>query len=114
MAPSVPTFRISSNGVLACEQNGPLPAPSFTLSNTANNTVTVQISAVAGAAKYLISRADNVDGPFINIGETTTTTFNDNNGGAGLALNETYFYQVRAARDAEANCVGAANHRASR
>ncbi len=96
-------------GVLACEQNGPLPAPSFTLSNTSNNTVTIQITPVAGAATYLISRAESADGPFINIGETTGTTFNDNNGGVGLLLDATYFYQVRASRDAEANCVGTAN-----
>src|SRR5688572_23922031 len=108
-APAVVEDFSVPQGVLTCEQLGPLGAPTFALSNTVDNTVTIQITAVAGANKYIVSRSDNANGPFTLVTETTSTTVNDNNGGAGLPLNETFYYQVRASRDAEANCVSNAN-----
>ncbi|HZG51951.1 MAG TPA: M36 family metallopeptidase, partial [Pyrinomonadaceae bacterium] len=41
-------------GVTMCEQNGPLPAPDFSLANTAPNAVTVTIQPVAGAVRFII------------------------------------------------------------
>ncbi|HYG10202.1 MAG TPA: M36 family metallopeptidase, partial [Pyrinomonadaceae bacterium] len=100
-------------GVASCEQLGPLAAPAFVLSNTIDNTATITISPVAGAARFIISRAESADGTFITIGDVpanpvTPTVFNDDDGGQGLILNKTYFYQVRASRDAEMNCVSGA------
>ena len=97
-------------GVTACETSGPLPAPSFTLKNTKNNTVTVTINggmAVAGANQYLISRGRSANGPFALIASVpaATTSYDDNDNGSGLQLNTVYYYQVRAARDAAADCV---------
>ena len=97
-------------GVTACEQQGPLPAPPFTLSNTTPNTVTITINGgtpVAGANKYIINRSTSPTGPFTVVAEipASQTTYQDNNGGGGLQLNQTYFYQVRAARDAAGDCV---------
>ncbi|HKP71588.1 MAG TPA: M36 family metallopeptidase, partial [Pyrinomonadaceae bacterium] len=101
-------------GVAACEQNGPLPAPSFSLANTTPNVVTVTINGgtpVPGAAVYIISRATSAAGPFTTVAEipATQTTYNDNNNGQLLNLGQTFYYQVRAARDAEENCVSTAN-----
>jgi hypothetical protein len=100
-------------GVTSCEQLGPLAAPAFVLTNTVANTATITISPLAGAARFIISRADTADGPFVTIADVpanpaTPTVYNDNDGGQGLILNKTYFYQVRAARDAEMNCVSTA------
>lgn len=101
-------------GVTACEQQGPLPAPAFALANTLPNTVTVTITPVAGAARFIISRADEAGGPFVTVADVAAdavnpTVYNDNNGGAGLILNEDYYYQVRASRDAGMDCVSTAN-----
>jgi hypothetical protein len=103
-------------GVTSCEQLGPLAAPTFVLTNTIPNTATITISPLAGAARFIISRADSADGPFITIADVPAdpnnpTVYNDNGGGQGLLLNKTYFYQVRAARDAEMNCVSTAQTR---
>jgi len=100
-------------GVTSCEQLGPLAAPAFALSNTVANTATITISPLAGAARFIISRAENAAGPFVTIADvaadpTNPTVYNDNDGGQGLILNKTYFYQVRASRDAEMNCVSGA------
>ena len=100
-------------GVTACESQGPLPAPAFTLSNTLPNTVTVTIPPVAGAARFIISRSESPNGPFVTIADVAAnpsgdTTYDDNNGGQGLILNKTYYYQVRAARDNEMNCISTA------
>ncbi|HEX8458714.1 MAG TPA: M36 family metallopeptidase [Pyrinomonadaceae bacterium] len=100
-------------GVAACETQGPLSAPAYTLSNTQPNTVTISIAPLAGAARFIISRAENPNGPFVAIADVAAdpnnpTIYNDNNGGQGLILNKTYYYQVRAARDAEMNCVSTA------
>ena len=108
-APAVVEDFTVPQGVLTCEQLGPLGAPSFALSNTVDNTVTIQVTAVPGANKYIVSRSENANGPFTLVTETTGNTVNDNNGGAGLPLNTTFYYQVRASRDAEANCVSTAN-----
>ncbi len=94
-------------GVIDCETLGPLDAPAFTLSNTANNTVRISISPVAGAANYVIARSTNANGPFTTIQTITGTTYDDNDNGAGLVKNQTYYYQVHAARSAF--CVGLAN-----
>jgi hypothetical protein len=92
--------------VTACETLGPLAAPSFALANNAANKVTVTINGgvpVAGAAQYIISRATKADGPYTKAGEipATQTTFEDSN----LLAGQTYFYQVRASRDASTDCV---------
>jgi hypothetical protein len=100
-------------GVTTCEQQGPLAAPVFTVTNTVANTATITISPVTGAARFIISRAESAGGPFATIADVpanpaTPTVYTDNDGGQGLILNKTYFYQVRAARDAEMNCVSSA------
>jgi hypothetical protein len=102
-------------GVTQCEQLGPLPAPAFTLANpvTSPNRVEIIINGgtpVAGAARYLISRASNPAGPFTTIADipATQTTYTDDNGGQLLNVGQTFYYQVRATRDAEENCVSTA------
>ena len=100
--------------VTTCEQSGPLAPPPFALSNTTNNVVTVTINGgtpVAGAAQYIISRANSASGPFTTIATipATQTTYNDNNGGALLPLGQTFYYQVRASRDASSICVSTSN-----
>ena len=97
-------------GVTQCEQLGPLAPPTFTLANTTPNTVTVTIALTPGANKFIISRAESANGPFVSIAEvpastTGTTSHND----SGRDLNRTFFYQVRASRDAQSNCVSTAN-----
>lgn len=96
--------------VTACEQLGPLAAPSFVLANNAANTVSITINGgvpVIGAAQYTITRAFTAEGPFTKIAEipATQTSYQDNN----LSAGQTYFYQVRASRDLETNCVSTAN-----
>lgn len=95
--------------VATCETMGPLAAPSFSLSTPSNNAVTVTIPAVAGAATKIISRSSSANGPFAKIAEITnaTTTYNDNNGGAGLPGGQTLYYQVRVTRNPE--CVSTGN-----
>jgi Zn-dependent metalloprotease len=93
-------------GVTDCETLGPLPAPQFSLSNTANNSVTVAVTAVSGAADYVIARSTNPNGPFTTIATVTGTTFTDNDNNLGLVLGQTYYYQVHARRSAY--CVGTA------
>jgi hypothetical protein len=100
-------------GVTTCEQLGPLAAPAFALTNTVANTVTITISPLAGAARFIISRAESASGPYVTITDipadpTNPTVYTDDDGGQGLILGKTYFYQVRAARDAEMNCVSSA------
>ena len=95
-------------GVTQCETLGPLAPPSYSLSNTQPNTVTVTI-VPNGAALYIISRATSANGPFTVVGTTTTTTFNDDNGGQGLSANQTFYYQVRASRTSDQTCVSTAN-----
>ncbi|MBC7931761.1 MAG: hypothetical protein H7Z38_14470, partial [Rubrivivax sp.] len=91
--------------VATCEQLGPLAPPSFALSNTTNNTVTINITPVTGAARYIVSRGDSAAGPFIKVAEGAGTSYND----ANLVKDNTYFYQVRASRDVDFNCVSSAN-----
>ncbi len=93
-------------GVVECEQQGPLAPPPFTLSNTRENAVTVTINGgqpVAGASSYSISRAERADGPFVKIATlpASQTTFEDNDNGRGLDGGETFYYQVRASRNSE-------------
>jgi hypothetical protein len=100
-------------GVTSCEQLGPLAAPAFALTNTTNNTATITITPLAGAARFIISRAEQAAGPFVTIADvaadpTNPTVYQDNDNGQGLILNKTYYYQVRASRDAEMNCVSTA------
>ncbi len=105
MAPVVVEDFSVPAGVSQCEQLGPLVPPSFSLANTTANAVTVTITPMLGANKYIVSRADNVNGPYTLVAETTGTSVNDNNGGSGLVKDKEYFYQVRASRDADSNCV---------
>nr|MDQ3333495.1 M36 family metallopeptidase [Planctomycetota bacterium] len=93
-------------GVVQCEQEGPLAAPAFALSNARENSVTVTINGgqpVAGASSYSISRADRPEGPFVKIATlpANQTTFEDNNNGEGLDGGLTFYYQVRASRNSE-------------
>ena len=96
-------------GVSECEQLGPLPPPAFTVANSGPNEATITIIPTVGATSYVISRATSPNGTFAKIAEilATQTTFTDNNGGEGLALGQTYAYQVRANRNAQ--CVSGAN-----
>lgn len=93
-------------GVVQCEQEGPLAAPAFVLSNARENAVTVTINGgqpVAGASSYSISRADRPEGPFVKIATlpANQTTFEDDNNGEGLDGGLTFYYQVRASRSSE-------------
>lgn len=90
--------------VVACETQGPLPAPGFTLANTAANTVTVTINPIPGAVDYVIRRAESANGPFATVATQSATTFQDT---SGIFVGKTYFYQVHARRNAD--CVGTAN-----
>jgi Zn-dependent metalloprotease len=98
-------------GVTECESQGPLAAPTFTLSNGAPNSVTVTITAQSGATSYVIGRSANPNGPFTTIATVPSnqTTYTDTDNGDNLTLvkDQTYYYQVRAARNAF--CVGAAS-----
>ena len=98
-------------GVTECETSGPLPAPNFTLSNSAPNAVTVTITALQGAANYVIGRSESPNGPFTTIatipGNQTTYTDTDNGDNLTLQIGKTYYYQVRASRNAQ--CVGSAS-----
>ena len=100
---SVPTT------VTECEQSGPLPAPVFSLANVVANQVAVTITPVANAAKYVILRGNTENGPFTKIGEIPGSqhAFADDNGGAGLPKNQTFYYQVHATRNDD--CVSSAN-----
>ena len=95
-------------GVTECEQLGPLPPPVYTLTNTTQNVVTVNITPVPGAATYIISRSNSAGGPFQRVAEipATQNTYQDDNGGQGLVLNQTYYYQVRATRNPQ--CISTA------
>ena len=92
-------------GVAACEQQGPLSQPSFTLSSPVDNAARVSITALADAATFIISRRDTAVGPFQKIAEipATETAYDDNN----LPGGRTYFFQVRATRNPE--CVSPAS-----
>ncbi|MBC7798468.1 MAG: M36 family metallopeptidase [Pyrinomonadaceae bacterium] len=100
--------------VVACETQGPLAAPNFTLTNPSANTAVVTIPQVSGATSFVVARSTNANGPFSTIATVNqntnpllSTTFTDNDGGQGLIANQTYFYQVHAARNS--SCVGVAN-----
>jgi hypothetical protein len=95
-----------------CEALGPLAAPPFTVSNLIKNTATLNINdgvRVRDAQTYIISRGTSADGPFTRIAElqAITTVFRDDNGGQNLQVGQTFYYQVRASRNAE--CVSPAN-----
>ncbi len=99
-------------GVVQCEQEGPLAPPSFALSNSQVNAVTVTINGgqpVAGASNYSISRAERPEGPFVKIATlpATQTTYEDNDNGRGLDGGRTFYYQVRASRNSE--CTSSAS-----
>jgi fibronectin type 3 domain-containing protein len=53
---------------------------------------------LTGVSDYLIYRADSAEGPFTQVGSSTTTSFQD----TALAATTTYFYQVEA-QDQEGN-----------
>ncbi|HEX8679408.1 MAG TPA: M36 family metallopeptidase, partial [Chthoniobacterales bacterium] len=98
--------------VTTCEAQGPLAAPTFVLSNTKPNVVTVTIaSAAAGTTRFIISRAISPNGPFTKIADIPASqlSYDDDNGGAKLQVNQTFYYQVRASRDASSICVSSAN-----
>lgn len=95
-------------GVTECETLGPLGTPTFNLTNTVANQVDISITTQANAQQYVISRSTSPNGPFATIATVdatpVTTTFSDDDGGQGLNLGQTFYYQVRAARNPE--CVG--------
>lgn len=99
----VEDFSLPAN-ITACETSGPLAAPTFALSNTTANTVTVSITAVAGATDYVIQRSSSANGPFATVATQAGTTFQDT---TGISSGLTYYYQVHARRNTE--CVGRAN-----
>ena len=110
-APTVVENFIVPVEVEECETAGPLPAPTFTLANSAANAVTVTITAQAGAAEYVIARSSNQNGPFTTIatipGNQTTYTDTDNGDNLTLVKDNTYYYQVRSARNSL--CIGVAS-----
>ncbi|MFL6212900.1 MAG: M36 family metallopeptidase [Blastocatellia bacterium] len=98
--------------VTDCEALGPLSAPPFTVSNLIRNTATINVNdgiRVPGAQTYIISRGTSIDGPFARIAEipAITTVYRDDNAGQKLQVGQTYYYQVRASRNAE--CISPAN-----
>lgn len=100
--------------VTQCEAVGPLAAPPFTVKNLVKNQATITINdglPVRDAATYVISRGTGAQGPFVKIAEVPAAdvTFRDTNNGSGLNRGETFYYQVRAARNAD--CVSSANTR---
>lgn len=102
----VEDFTVSAD-VTACETLGPPSAPSFTLTNPTANTVNISISSVSGATSYVIARSTSANGPYLTIATVTGTSYSDNDGGTGLVLGQTYYYQVHAGRNS--SCVGVAN-----
>lgn len=101
-------------GVTACETQGPLAPPPFSLANTTPNAVTITINGgvpYPGANKYVINRANCASCPYTVIAEipAAQTSYTDNNNGSGLQTGQTYFYQVRASRDAAGDCVSTTN-----
>lgn len=99
----VEDFTVPAN-ITACEASGPVAAPSFSLSNTTANTVTVTITPAGGAADYVIQRSTSASGPFATIATIATTTYQDS---TGISGGQTYYYQVHARRNAD--CVGLAS-----
>ncbi|HEY0427908.1 MAG TPA: M36 family metallopeptidase [Pyrinomonadaceae bacterium] len=96
-------FTVPAN-VSACEVSGPLSSPTYSLSNTTANTVTVTITPLANAADYVIQRSTSANGPFTTIATQAGTTYQDSN---GINAGNTYYYQVHARRNTE--CVGGGN-----
>ena len=105
--PVVEDFTVPAN-VSACELQGPLPAPAFTVTNNAPNSVHITVTTVPGAEQYIFQRSTSPNGIYTTFasGAASSATFNvdDNNGGAGLILGQTYYYQVHARRNTE--CIG--------
>ena len=96
--------------VAACEANGPLAAPSFTVTNDRPNSVHLLINngvPIAGADHYSISRSRSPNGPFARIltVPAAVTSMDDDDQGAGLAGGVTYYYTVRASADAQSDCT---------
>ena len=94
--------------VSECETLGPLPSPPFTATNPSANTARLTITTVPGATQYIYQRSTSPNGPFTTFGTgfsaSPTFTVDDNNGGTGLTVGQTYYYQVHARRNTE--CVG--------
>ncbi|HET8947837.1 MAG TPA: M36 family metallopeptidase [Candidatus Polarisedimenticolia bacterium] len=87
--------------VAACEAaGGPLPAPSFTATSIAPNSVRVTITP-NGATQYVVYRGVKGAGtpvepvPFVEVGRTSGTVFLDSGLDGGVA----YTYRVRAIRN---------------
>ncbi|MCP9495535.1 MAG: M36 family metallopeptidase [Pyrinomonadaceae bacterium MAG19_C2-C3] len=97
-------------GVTQCENDGPLAAPNFALTNMIDNTVTVTITPSQGAAEYIISRSTSPDSGFATVAEipASQTVFQDNDSGRGLPLGTPFYYQVRASRTVDSTCVSTA------
>lgn len=105
--PVVEDFSVPAT-VTECELNGPLPSPPFTVVNNAANTARLTITTIPGATQYIYQRSTSPNGPFTTFGTgfsaSPTFTVDDNNGGAGLTVGQTYYYQVHARRNTE--CIG--------
>src|SRR5206468_4191228 len=83
------------DGVTQAEQLGPLPAPSFTLSNAIANAVTVTINGgvpVQGASQYTVARATAAAGPFVTVATLSANqvTYTDTNNNEGLSKGQTF------------------------
>jgi hypothetical protein len=105
----VEDFSVPST-VSDCEALGPLPAPSFSATNLIKNTATLNINdgiRVRDAQTYIISRGTSPNGPFVKIAEIPAiqTVFRDDNAAQKLPVGQTFYYQVRASRNAD--CVSA-------
>lgn len=96
-------------GVTACESLGPLAAPAYTLQNSGANSVTINITPMADATAWVISRGRSENGPFQRVAEiaASQSTYVDAGDGDSLPSGQTFYYQVRAARNPQ--CVSPAN-----
>lgn len=84
------------NGSAATCATGSVPGQVTNLVATAgSNTVALTWAATPSAVRYIVRRATASGGTYLDIGNVTTTTYNDNTAANGT----TYFYVVAAAND---------------
>src|SRR6185503_10321700 len=69
------------------------PASNLTGNDGTNVTLTWTASPESGVQYYVYRSVNNLDGPWTNVGSTSSTSFNNNPAPAGAKM-----YQVRVAR----------------